>query len=782
MSFADTARIAEAPRCATFAIAGDCDDEDLKRLLEVCLSDPDIRGPIDVFARRRTDADGDAISRIAARDAGRLRWHPRASGLREALNSLRTGFDSGEDLDIAWVCAGLLPPPGWRTRLRRTLGADDRVGVACPLDRRDPDYSPFDPGSTVEIERHWLDEWLRVNGSDLPVEQPKPLPGCGLIRAGAWRAILADRDASQPAGEDWGLAVSRAGYVHAACTTLAVFNPAPTTGFATRPAADPVRCEKRPRSGTVANPGDGRQLTLLASRELRGSAHPLAHLRWQLRQELARRASGRHDSSDDPSGAPIPPRAAVRLHVAHSWGGGLGSWVRDFCEADASNQHLVLRSIGVPGAYGQRLALYLGTESTEPVRFWELALPIHATALTHLQYRAILREIVDEFGIDGVLVSSLIGHSLDALRSGLPTVVVTHDHHPFCIALFAYFDGECRQCDRGRLSSCIERNPGHRFFRGAIADDWMALRGAFCDAVLKHDLSLVAPSESVMQRWRALMPSLDGARWKVVAHGVLLPTAVAFTPPANGKLRLIILGRLSPEKGSDLLEELFPEIAEFAELTVLGCGDEAARIGRRRGVTAIASYSRDELPRLIAQARPHLGLQLSIVPETFGYTLSELWHCGVPVLACRVGSLADRVREGENGALVEPDATAIAGRLREFATQRDLLAKMSARLRSEAQPSCATMVARYAPLLPALVGRAESDSQRRTRLSDHGRLETHAPQAMTSGRIALGPLSVDPQVTYLQAARAFVRFTLYKAMHSPRVPVLLRRLIAGRRG
>ncbi|MCL4747329.1 MAG: glycosyltransferase, partial [Burkholderiaceae bacterium] len=526
-----------------------------------------------------------------------------------------------------------------------------------------------------------------------------------------------------------------------------------------------------------------RQSTLLAARSIRGDSHPLAQLRWQLQQALARSGAGRRDPPHDAgSGKPAPQRAAVRLHVAHSWGGGLGSWVRDFCEADSANQHLVLRSIGVTGAYGQRLALYLGKESAEPVRLWELALPIHVTALAHLQYRAILREIVDEFGVDGVLVSSLIGHSLDVLRTGLPTVVVTHDHHPFCVALFAYFDGECRQCDRSRLQSCIEGNPGHRFFRGASADDWMALRGAFCEAVLEHDLSLVAPSASAMGRWHALMPTLAGARWKVVAHGTSLPPAIGFTPPAEGKLRLIKLGRLSPEKGSDLLEELLPEIAEFAELTVLGCGDEAARIGRRPAVTALATFSREELPRLIAEARPHLGLQLSIVPETFGYTLSELWHCAVPVLACRVGSLADRVREGENGFLVEPDAKAIGRRLREIAAQRDALAQMRAGLRREAQPSCEEMVAQYAPLLPALGGRAGRLSQRRAWTLDQGRRGAHAPRVMASGRVALGPLSIDPQVTYVQAARAFLRFTLYKAMHSPRVPAIVRRLISGGRG
>ena len=46
-----------------------------------------------------------------------------------------------------------------------------------------------------------------------------------------------------------------------------------------------------------------------------------------------------------------------------------------------------------------------------------------------------------------------------------------------------------------------------------------------------------------------------------------------------------------------------------------------------------------------------LAMSVSIVPETFSYTLSELWAAGIPVLATRLGAFGDRIVDGENGWL-----------------------------------------------------------------------------------------------------------------------------------
>ncbi len=281
------------------------------------------------------------------------------------------------------------------------------------------------------------------------------------------------------------------------------------------------------------------------------------------------------------------------------------------------------------------------------------------------------------------------------------------------------------------------------------------------------------------------MPGLAAAPIEVIPHGVSLPPAIGFEPPAEGRLRLVKIGRLTMEKGGELLEAVLPELAGFADLTLIGCGDEAAaRLARTPGVTAIAAFEPAELPALLARARPHLGLQLSVVPETFSFTLSELWHSGIPVLGCRVGSLADRIREGDNGFLCAADTSSLLARLRELDARRKDLAEVRARLLRLSQRSCAEMVADYRALLPA-PGR-HSPPRLPAQLSPAALADGRSGGAASAanGRVRLGALSVDPEARYTDVARAFFRFTLDKAAASPRLPPALRRLAAraGRRG
>ena len=79
-------------------------------------------------------------------------------------------------------------------------------------------------------------------------------------------------------------------------------------------------------------------------------------------------------------------------------------------------------------------------------------------------------------------------------------------------------------------------------------------------------------------------------------------------------------------------------------------------ISREKHVIVIPQYPREQLGRYLADIHADVGLLLSTVPETFSYTLSELWAAGLPVVATRLGAFASRIEDGVSGWLVEPDA------------------------------------------------------------------------------------------------------------------------------
>jgi glycosyltransferase involved in cell wall biosynthesis len=80
------------------------------------------------------------------------------------------------------------------------------------------------------------------------------------------------------------------------------------------------------------------------------------------------------------------------------------------------------------------------------------------------------------------------------------------------------------------------------------------------------------------------------------------------------------------------------------------------------GITRLGNLTGDAVRREMNGA---LALVLpSIWYENFPRTLVEAFACGLPVIASRIGALADLVREGETGLLFEPgDARDLADKL-----------------------------------------------------------------------------------------------------------------------
>jgi len=60
-----------------------------------------------------------------------------------------------------------------------------------------------------------------------------------------------------------------------------------------------------------------------------------------------------------------------------------------------------------------------------------LAEPIADTAIASPEVAAMLAQVIADWGVGAVLVSSVVGHSLDVLRTGLPTTWCAHDAFPF---------------------------------------------------------------------------------------------------------------------------------------------------------------------------------------------------------------------------------------------------------------------------------------------------------------------------------------------------------------
>jgi glycosyltransferase involved in cell wall biosynthesis len=405
---------------------------------------------------------------------------------------------------------------------------------------------------------------------------------------------------------------------------------------------------------------------------------------------------------------PNTPSEGVFLHIMHSWGGGLERWVKDYCRTDTSRTNIVLKSIGIPGIPGQRLALYHHIDDENPIKIWELSGSILATCVHNIDYYFALEEVISDFNISSIIVSSLIGHSLDVLNTGIKTIIICHDYYPFCPAINIYFEKICRECKLSHLQSCFADNQYNRFFSGISASEWILIRKTFIKLILNYKITLVVPSLSVKSNLILLEPTFSNVNFVFIPHGIEIKDLKLYQNDNpnqqrkvhEGKLRILVLGNLSLHKGLNLFQESYKEILKYADIILLGCGENGRLFTGVKGIEIAAySYSLNDLAKHIENISPHIGLLLSVLPETFSYTLSELMVLDIPTLATKVGSFENRIIDELNGFLFLPEKNALIQKIKYLSENRNLILQVTEYLSKQSHTSLHEMIYSYQKII-----------------------------------------------------------------------------------
>lgn len=131
-----------------------------------------------------------------------------------------------------------------------------------------------------------------------------------------------------------------------------------------------------------------------------------------------------------------------------------------------------------------------------------------------------------------------------------------------------------------------------------------------------------------------------------------------------GEVNVLYAGRLTQEKGIDLLADAFTAARRRdprLHLVIAGGGPEESRLRERLGETAtfLGWLAGDELARAYASADAFLFPSRT---DTFGQVILEAQASGLPVVAVPEGGPASLIVSGESGLLAaaEPDALADA--------------------------------------------------------------------------------------------------------------------------
>jgi glycosyltransferase involved in cell wall biosynthesis/predicted metal-dependent phosphoesterase TrpH len=197
----------------------------------------------------------------------------------------------------------------------------------------------------------------------------------------------------------------------------------------------------------------------------------------------------------------------------------------------------------------------------------------------------------------------------------------------------------------------------------ALATIGLATFYGSCDVVL-------SPSPATDQRLQGLRISEERiGRWDRGVDLGRFDPALRDAGALPGEITVLYAGRLTKEKGVDLLADAFLAARERdprLHLVLAGGGPEEERLRERLGerATFLGWLEGDRLARAYASADVFLFASQT---DTFGQVIVEAQASGLPVLAVAEGGPLSLIAHGETGLLAPADPGALAGELLKLA-------------------------------------------------------------------------------------------------------------------
>ncbi len=239
-----------------------------------------------------------------------------------------------------------------------------------------------------------------------------------------------------------------------------------------------------------------------------------------------------------------------------------------------------------------------------------------------------------------------------AERRGVPAVMTLHDYHLISPNYGLFDRGGIVEPSKAHpyLDTLQRRLIDGSFPKSALSafEGWLHRASGVYGSVAKF----IAPSEFVKRK--VVEYGVAESRVEVVPHCIGLEGRA---PRYASENRVVFVGRLSPEKGVDVLLRAMKDVNGL-ECAIVGEGPERGRLERLSedlglaNVAFLGALYGAELEREIARAKAVVIPSLSY--ETFGLTALEAYAFGKPVIASRIGALPEVVREGETGLLFAP--------------------------------------------------------------------------------------------------------------------------------
>lgn len=263
-----------------------------------------------------------------------------------------------------------------------------------------------------------------------------------------------------------------------------------------------------------------------------------------------------------------------------------------------------------------------------------------------------------------------------AQSRGVPVVQTVHNYRHVCVAGSLFRDGQVCQ-------DCVGKRVG-----------WPAVVHGCYRGSRVQSVPMVAAQTVHRPTWRGVDRFLVLTRFMAERLAVLgvdperlvvRPTATADPgAPGAGGSGFVYVGRLTEEKGVRLLVEAWQQsgLGRERQLTIVGDGPLAefcrGAAETTPGLQVVGRLAADEVDAVIASSRALVAPSLWF--EGFPRVVVEAFSHGTPVIATRIGSLAEVV-DDLVGWSVEPTASELAASFLSAAAEDGAAKRVAARQR-----------------------------------------------------------------------------------------------------
>lgn len=263
------------------------------------------------------------------------------------------------------------------------------------------------------------------------------------------------------------------------------------------------------------------------------------------------------------------------------------------------------------------------------------------------KYYEMLDNIIKAFGIDYIHVHHMINHYFDIgnliKKYNLKSSITLHDFYSICPTINMLYKNQ--ECCIGKKCNCREC----LYYKFGLNQNIIKLWQNTWTKYLEIFDNVIVPSDSTKNIISKVYPNVA---IKVIEHGEDIDRYTMDKALTNKQFNIAYVGVCTEHKGGLIFERMIKNNKNKNITYHLFGLNQIGSLNKCNKFINHGEYSREELPTLLYENKINLVCLLSIWPETFSYTLTEVVSAGIPVLSFDIGAISDRIKKNKLGWVI----------------------------------------------------------------------------------------------------------------------------------